>query len=647
MRLLIISLLVTSLSSIGQTKEDTIKYNNYTSKAIKYYYTHPDSNFIYSDSLLHIYEKTGLGMAAVKGLQMKGVYYHLASQYDSALITYKESLLVSSRLNDTISMAKSLLNCGIIFFIQSEFDSSLHYNTRALTYFRVVDDTLDIAKTIGEIAKVHSLMGDHQLALQYFKEELSYVEEIDNELRRADSYSNLNTVYNYLERFDSSIYYGRAAIPIFKKYNNLGALNTVYQNLANIYKVQEKYDSAIKNYENALECVSEIGYTKGLGETYYNIGGMELQRGRYQPALHNYNLAVPFLVETKDLRVLSFLYRDKSVIFRNQGLYDSAYQNYVKYKIFADSVQSLEKEKYASELKAQYDTEKKEQQIALQKAEISEQEAELLQNRILLLSSIVALILLLIIALLWRNRVKKKQQIALQQERINSKEAEINATISSQEKERARYARDLHDGFGQMISILNMNIGSLKTNSKPNDRMKVFEESEKVINEMYDELKGICFDLMPQTLLQNGLKSALEEFSERINATGEVFVETHFFGLEDRLSELQEISFYRISQEWINNVLKYSDAKKIVLQITSDEAEITLLIEDDGSGFDRRLLHRSKGNGWKNLNTRANLIHGVLELETALGKSGNTLIVNAPLTTQSTSEPLENTLSMV
>lgn len=647
MRLLFIYLVFISFIAASQTKEDTIKYDDYTAKAVKYYYTHPDSNRIYSDSLLYVYRTKGLGLAGVKGLQMKGVYYHLASDYDSALISYKESLNISRNLKDTASIARSLLNCGIVFFIQSEFDSSLFYNSRALKFFRQKKDTLNLAKAIGEIAKVYSLMGDHAVALEYFNEELAFVKRLNNELGLGNSYSNLNTVHNYLENYDSSIFFGRKAIPIFRKYNNLGGLNTVYQNLANIFKAQEKYDSAIHNYQLAIECVTKIGYTKGLGETYYNIGGMELLRGRYKSALQNYSIAIPFLLETKDQRILSFTYRDKSEIFKKLKQFDSAYQNHVKYKFFADSAQSLEKEKYASELQTQYETEKKEQRIALQEAQLSEQEAEIVQSRYLTLSLIVTLVSLLTLWLLNRNRLKKKQQILLQQEKLKTQDAEIKATIASQEKERARYARDLHDGFGQMISILNMNLGSLKQGAKPKERQIVFEESEKVINEMYDELKGICFDLMPQTLVRDGIQSGLHEFAERINKAGQVFIETNFFGLEHRLSEVQEISLYRISQEWTNNILKYSDADKITIQITRDHREITLLIEDNGTGFDKALLIHSEGNGWKNLTTRTNVMQGKLELETLSGKKGNTLIVNAPAQLEYEKVNYTNTISTV
>jgi len=146
---------------------------------------------------------------------------------------------------------------------------------------------------------------------------------------------------------------------------------------------------------------------------------------------------------------------------------------------------------------------------------------------------------------------------------------------------------------------------------------------------MYGELKGICFDLMPQTLIKNGVVAALEEFASRINIAGKIFVETNFFGIDERLPEINEISIYRICQEWVNNIIKYADADKVTIQLTQDGEEINLIIEDDASGFNKNLLTEGKGNGWKNIQTRANLMQGEVELDTTLGQKGNTLIINA------------------
>lgn len=230
--------------------------------------------------------------------------------------------------------------------------------------------------------------------------------------------------------------------------------------------------------------------------------------------------------------------------------------------------------------------------------------------------------------------VYKDRQRLLEQVRDHQDEV-MQALVKGQEDERNRFARDLHDGFGGMISALNLNLKGLKSiqSSDLENRTHVFEASSDILKNMHKELKNICFDLMPQTLVKHGLKEGIFEFVNRINASGQKTVEFQVHGLSDRLTEIQEISIYRIAQEWTNNILKHSDATHISIQITKDDHEVTLLIEDDGMGFDMDRLINGTGNGWKNLRSRANLISGELDLDTNPGQRGNALILNVALRT--------------
>ena len=446
----------------------------------------------------------------------------------------------------------------------------------------------------------------------------------------ASAYSFMCTVFNYLNQFDSSIYYAHKAIPLFQEANNIGGLGSMYQNLGNIYRDLSSIDSSYIYYQKSLTILKRWDYAKGLGEAYYNIGGLKDELGEKQAAINLFQEALKQSKRANDLHLISLISEDLSKIYAEKKDYRNAYQNQLTHKLFNDSIFGIEKQKNISELQTQYETEKKEQQIALQHAQLAEQESEIQRNQILLYFSLLALLLLIVIVLLWKNRTKKRQELELQKQRLVAQKAEINAAVSSQEKERTRYAMDLHDGFGQMISVLNMNLKGLEEARKPDTRQQIFNASTEVIDDMYKELKSICFDLMPQTLIKQGLEQGLQEFALRINQSKEVFVEINVFGLEKRLLEVQEISLYRISQEWINNILKYSDANKIVVQITKDADEITLLIEDNGSGFDKNALMQSEGYGWKNMNVRANIISGEIELETQHGIKGSTFILNAP-----------------
>jgi signal transduction histidine kinase len=148
---------------------------------------------------------------------------------------------------------------------------------------------------------------------------------------------------------------------------------------------------------------------------------------------------------------------------------------------------------------------------------------------------------------------------------------------------------------------------------------------------MHREIRSIAFNLMPQTLVQHGLVPALKEMSERINNSGQIIIRVTSFDIPHRLTEVQEISLYRVIQEWINNIVKYSGARTIEVQLVGHDQEITITIEDNGEGFDTVMLDASTGNGWKNIRSRVNLIKGVVDIDSQPGRRTTTLILRVPL----------------
>jgi signal transduction histidine kinase len=90
------------------------------------------------------------------------------------------------------------------------------------------------------------------------------------------------------------------------------------------------------------------------------------------------------------------------------------------------------------------------------------------------------------------------------------------------------------------------------------------------------------------------------------------------------------IALYRICQEWVNNVIKYSGANHVSIQLVKHPEELVLTIEDNGVGFDSKSLLDSVGNGWKNINSRLHMIKGTIEIDTQKGRQGSTLIISVP-----------------
>ncbi|REE01759.1 signal transduction histidine kinase [Marinoscillum furvescens DSM 4134] len=518
---------------------------------------------------------------------------------------------------------------GLAHYCQGEFAPAVEAYQRAVLAYEQVGNSALQCETINLIGTLIKKQGDYDQARTYFEEGYQLARESGDEIGMGNSLNNLgesflqqNQPEKALEYFFRSNEHKEAAKDTF-------GLSFNYDNIAQAYSQLESHDQAIVYFERAAKFKLLSKDSVGYAIVQNNIGEALYQRQQLEEALSYFQKALPIAERANFLDFVQHIYGQMAKVNEDLGDHRAALAHFKQRTAVRDSIFNIAKNKELLEINTRYETEKKERQIA-------EQKVALQQKNILTAGLVGGLIVLVVVGRLMLQRRRLRYENQLKEEQTRTKEAQIAASIASQEKERSRFAKDLHDGFGQLISILNINLKSLENGA--NNRQEVFEESAKVLEEMYGELKNICFNLMPQTLIQKGLPAALNEFAARVSVAGKLVVTTDFFGVEERLSDLQEISLYRITQEWVNNIVKYSDAKKVSIQITKDEHELTLMVEDDGSGFDKQKLISGSGNGWKNINSRTNLIHGELELETVIGRRGNSLILNVPVAVHTQSE---------
>lgn len=649
---LIYSLLLIQLINLqlfAQTPQ-TNELENWVNKSRKYFYDDPSLSSQYLDSIkIQLIEKTDTAIywtARYKSELSYRLAVHLID-YDSTIKTLQESLSLYRKLGKESDMAGIESRIGTAYLGISLYDSALFYVSNGLEKNQLLGNDSRANRGLGDMFIVYFYKAEYEQALDYIRQHVQKSIQLGDTAILPQAYLNLAATFYRLNEHDSSKKYHFQSLEWAKINGRNMDIAYSYLNLGEIYSNENQLDSAVYYLKRSQDLFQELNFRTGLNSNSLNLAKVLLKKNQYDEALSLVKNSIQMSEEAADLALLRDALDIKLVIDKKRNSYEKALGTLERINQIQDSLDNQLNKASMDELITKYETRELAQKVEIQDAKLSEQIAIIQRNRIVVILSFVALTFLILIGLLWRNRLEKKQKLRLQEAKLAQQEAEIKATISSQEKERTRFARDLHDGFGQMISVLNLNLKSLEENPKPVERQKVFDTSSEVISNMYDELKSICFDLMPQTLINQGLKEALIEFSNRLNTSNQIKVEVNVFGLEQRLLEVQEISLYRICQEWVNNIMKYSDASELTLQITRDEMEITLIIEDNGSGFDRSLLTMGKGNGWKNLNSRSNLIKGQLELETMPGKKGNSLIINAPANLNSVHQSIPSTISYV
>lgn len=568
-------------------------------------------------------------ISLVLGLTVQAVafsqtfYEQLASAKN---ISCEETLLFLHKQDttqlDPFIRADWLKELGLAYYCQADFPQALAAYQQAVDAYARLDAHALQCETINLIGTLIKKQGNHEQARAYFERAYELAKTAGDEKGMGNSLNNLGESFLQQNQPTRALTYFFESNEHKEAANDTFGLSFNYDNIAQAYNKVEKYDRALEYFERAATYKLMSKDSVGYAIVQNNIGEFLYQRGQLEQALAYFDQALAIAKRANFLDFVQHIYGLLAKVNEDLGAYEAALEHFKRRTVVRDSIFNIAKNKDLLEINTRYETEKKERQIA-------EQQVAIQRKNALAAALVVGVIVLVLVGRLMFQRKKLRYENQLKDERNRTKEAQIAASIASQEKERSRFAKDLHDGFGQMISILNLNLRSLETNGA--DRQKIFEASEKVLEEMYGELKNICFNLMPQTLIQKGLPAALSEFAARLSVSGKLVVTSDFYGMKERLTDLQEISLYRITQEWVNNIVKYSNAKKVSIQITKDQEEITLMVEDDGHGFDKQKLINGSGNGWKNMNARANLIHGELELDTVPGRKGNALIINAPL----------------
>ena len=229
------------------------------------------------------------------------------------------------------------------------------------------------------------------------------------------------------------------------------------------------------------------------------------------------------------------------------------------------------------------------------------------------------------------TRIKIRQERKLNEERIRMKQLQMNAVLESQEFERKRFARDLHDGFGQQITAMKIMLGQMNDTDKKPVRDELEQKSNEILDSMHAQLREIAHNIMPAQLESEGLAVALQEYATRLERSLNMDIFLNTFGLEKRLDQNTEVNLYRIIQEWINNVIKHPGEKKLTIQLTGFESEVNILIEDNGPGFEKDKLLQSTGRGWKNIQSRLEAINGTLTIDTRPGYLGTSFIIDLPI----------------
>lgn len=213
-------------------------------------------------------------------------------------------------------------------------------------------------------------------------------------------------------------------------------------------------------------------------------------------------------------------------------------------------------------------------------------------------------------------------------ERKRSEKRLLNAILQTEEKERKRFAKDLHDGLGPLLSTVKMSISALLQKNPEKESKDIIENTHLVVNEAISSIKEISNNISPHVLSNFGIVSALKNFSHKINETKTIYINLTSNFSDTRFESNTETILYRTTCELITNTIKHADAKIIDIDISKHRNTLTINYSDDGKGIiqDENIKIESKGMGLSNISSRIKSINGVFIISGAPNEGTTALI---------------------
>jgi signal transduction histidine kinase len=204
--------------------------------------------------------------------------------------------------------------------------------------------------------------------------------------------------------------------------------------------------------------------------------------------------------------------------------------------------------------------------------------------------------------------------------------------LTAQEEERKRIARELHDDTAQAITSILVRLRILERSTEDAAVLENVEELRELTSGALDSVRRMAMDLRPASLDDLGLLPALHSYAEQFSHGTSIAVSIEAKGIERRLPRDVELVLYRVFQEALTNVSKHASATTVLVQVRQKGYEVTLVVEDNGDGFDpgQHSLTEGSGLGLFGMRERLTLVGGVVEVASAKGK-GTRISARVPL----------------
>ena len=525
-------------------------------------------------------------------------------------------------------MADAYSQLSLVYSYQGKYEESAKKTIEGIKIYEKLNKLDRVADYYAEMGYTMKYR-DLGKALYYMQKGKAIAEANNFENELKDIYNNYGVLKEINHELDSAVFYFEKGLLIKEKLNDTIGIPYSWSNLAGTYGLQGNFSKSREYFNKSLQQRLEWADSLGIAENYTQLGEVFMAEEKWSEAIQLMHKSLPISLKKQYQNLTQYNYKMLSDIFKKMNNADSALYYFEQYAMVKDSVHSLKVQQNIAALNIEFETEKKQNEILQQRAQLAEKDMEVRRKNTFIFGSLgLALVLGLLGYLLYNQQKLKNRQLQKEGE-LKTALAKIETQNKLQEQ-RLRISRDLHDNIGAQLTFIISSIDNLKYGFTDigeklgNKLSNISNFTSQTIYELRDTIwamnkENITFEDL-QTRIANFIEhaknaSAKTEFSFNIDENVD---ETHVF------SSVEGMNIYRIIQEAVNNALKYASAGEVEVNIPKIQNQYQIEISDNGSGFDPKTTEM--GNGLNNMKKRAREIGGNLQIKSSKKGTSITLL---------------------
>ncbi len=595
-------------------------------------------------------------------------FYYEQGKYDSALTFARNAIPLAIRTRDVNKIARAYGNIGLVYTQLTQYDSANANLDRVDMYAKQLTDSTILVAAYTTRAMLANYQSDYETAVEALMNAAQMIESsksLDMKNMLARTYGHIGHNLIAEKQILKGIEYEKKALAqrnypsearyrvlihldIFDAFATLGQLQEAKQHLdsaveenrplnnivlsAIVANNQGIYFNAVKDLKNAqvafkqsYDLAAQVNNDFLKAEAADNLA-QTFFKDRSFASAEKYALEANAIARRlSELKTVAGTYRTLSDISSHQNDFKRAFDYAMLYKRYADSATNQETQKAAIGLESRYQHQKRQREIdALTAKNVVQELTSQKQMRLLTGGAVIFVALIVILLLFYRNS-KQRQLVAeaeqkLQQEKIKFLERQqqvvsLQSMINGQETERTRIARDLHDGLGGLFSTVKMYLSTLEHNNPQLAQDELFQKGYNIINTASVEVRRIAHNMMPEVLMKLGLVNALKDLCDSISAGRLLKVTLEVHGMNARLNATTEIMLFRIVQELLNNIIKHAQATEVIIQCVRDQSRLSLIVEDNGKGFNTEAADTGIHSGIEAVKNRVDYLKGTMTID--------------------------------